>query len=74
MDYENIDYLDSNKLSVQISAKDTGFSFVFNTVAEAVRFYSFSKKARQNLVEAYRAKKYEIKCNIDFCDLNLPLT
>lgn len=42
---------------------------VFQTVAETQRCFAFLKKARENQLEIYKIRKYDIKVNVDFFTL-----
>ena len=58
--------LDANKFCVQLGQQKTGYLLVFNTLVEVQRAFNFVKKARENQLEIYKIRKYDIKINVDF--------
>ena len=49
-----------------MSQKKTGYLVVFNTLIEIQRAYDFIRKGKENQMEIYKTRKYEIKINVDF--------
>ena len=66
-EWQDITFLNSNKMAVQISVSKIAYVFVFSNIIECRRFYYFAKKSQENLREYYKMKKYSIKVNVDFC-------
>lgn len=69
--YDSISLLDANRFCIQLSQQKTGYLIVFTTLTEIQRCFNFLKKARENQLELYKVRKYDIKVNVDFFSLYL---
>jgi len=64
--FDSISQLDASKFCIQCAQAKTSVLIVFQTLTETQRCFAFLKKARENQLELYKIRKYDIKVNVDF--------